>query len=282
MSMKYVSLERLSYFAEKIAGKFVKQQAGKGLSANDLTAALKQNYDKAYTHSTAAHAPSNAERNTVVGLQRNGADLTASSDRKINLTFGALADKSKIAEADLETTLLGKVTGASNASHTHKNWALLEDVTAAKVSGWDAAQPNVIESVKVNGTALTVTGKAVNVTVPTTVAGLSDAGNYAKTANVYAKGEVYSKAEVDSKVSSVYRYKGSKANYAALPTSGQIVGDVYNVEAADAAHGIKAGDNVAWNGTVWDALAGTVDLSGYVQNSDLSEVTEAEIDAMFA
>lgn len=46
------------------------------------------------------------------------------------------------------------------------------------------AQENVIETVKVNGTALEVSNKAVNVTVPTTVAELTDSADYAKTADV--------------------------------------------------------------------------------------------------
>lgn len=63
----------------------------------------------------------------------------------------------------------------------------------------------------------------------------------------------------------VYQYKGSVATYADLPTTGQKVGDVWNVETADPDHGIKAGDNVAWNGAQWDILGGNHDLSGYAQ-----------------
>lgn len=63
----------------------------------------------------------------------------------------------------------------------------------------------------------------------------------------------------------VYQYKGSVATYADLPTTGQKVGDVWNVETADPDHGIKAGDNVAWDGAQWDILGGNHDLSGYAQ-----------------
>lgn len=60
---------------------------GKGLSTNDLTATLKSHYDTAYTHSQAAHAPSNAERNVIVGIQKNGTDVSVnSSTRKVNIT----------------------------------------------------------------------------------------------------------------------------------------------------------------------------------------------------
>ena len=66
-------------------------------------------------------------------------------------------------------------------------------------------------------------------------------------------------------LTTVYQYKGSVATYANLPTTGQKVGDVWNVETADPNHGIKAGDNVAWDGAQWDTLGGNHDLSGYAQ-----------------
>lgn len=66
-------------------------------------------------------------------------------------------------------------------------------------------------------------------------------------------------------LTTVYQYKGSVATYADLPTTGQKVGDVWNVETADPDHGIKAGDNVAWDGAQWDTLGGNHDLSGYAQ-----------------
>lgn len=66
-------------------------------------------------------------------------------------------------------------------------------------------------------------------------------------------------------LTTVYQYKGSVATYADLPTTGQKVGDVWNVETADPNHGIKTGDNVAWDGTQWDILGGNHDLSGYAQ-----------------
>ena len=66
-----------------------------------------------------------------------------------------------------------------------------------------------------------------------------------------------------SDISNVYKFKGTKTNYADLPTTNRVTGDVWNITNADAEHGIKAGDNVAWNGTAWDNLSGTVDLSAY-------------------
>lgn len=74
-------------------------------------------------------------------------------------------------------------------------------------------------------------------------------------------------------LATVYKYKGSVETYADLPTSGQQVGDVYNIKQADPDHNIEAGDNVAWDGEKWDILAGDTDLSGYAQLNSANTFT---------
>ena len=74
-------------------------------------------------------------------------------------------------------------------------------------------------------------------------------------------------------LTTVYQYKGSVATYANLPTTGQKVGDVWNIETADPDHSIKAGDNVAWDGAQWDILGGNQDLSGYAQLNSANTFT---------
>ena len=74
-------------------------------------------------------------------------------------------------------------------------------------------------------------------------------------------------------LATVYKYNGSVETYADLPTSDQQVGDVWNVETADPDHGIKAGDNVAWDGAQWDILGGNHDLSGYAQLNSANTFT---------
>lgn len=91
----------------------------------------------------------------------------------------------------------------------------------------------------------------------------------------YGITDAYTKTEIDAKVASVYHYKGTVSTYADLPASGQEVGDVWNVETADSSHGVKAGDNVAWTGSEWDALAGEIDLSAYATKTEL----ETKLDA---
>ena len=65
-------------------------------------------------------------------------------------------------------------------------------------------------------------------------------------------------------ISTVYKYKGTKTNFSELTTSGNNIGDVWNITNADTANHIKAGDNVVWDGSKWDNLSGTVDLSNYL------------------
>lgn len=78
---------------------------------------------------------------------------------------------------------------------------------------------------------------------------------------------------IKSATSTVLRYKGTVANREALPSNAE-VGDTYNLQ--------DTGGNVAWDGTKWDDLGETVDLSGYVQESELVAITNGEIDSIIA
>lgn len=75
-----------------------------------------------------------------------------------------------------------------------------------------------------------------------------------------------------SEISTIYRYKGTVATYDQLPVASQVVGDAYNIATDDKSHGIKAGDNVVWNGTYWDNLSGYVDLSPYLTSEAASGI----------
>jgi len=66
-----------------------------------------------------------------------------------------------------------------------------------------------------------------------------------------------------SDIASMYRYKGSVATVAALPSSGNTTGDVYNVEAS--------GMNYAWDGTAWDALGEIFTITS-ISNSEIDTI----------
>lgn len=77
------------------------------------------------------------------------------------------------------------------------------------------------------------------------------------------KSETYTKTEIDSKMSVVFKYKGTVATYDDLPKSGNQVGDVYNVD--------DTGANYAWDGSKWDKLSEAYDFSVFAQKTEMEE-----------
>lgn len=185
-----ITLENLARFAENATNKFVAQEEGKGLSANDFTDIQKEKLESLENY---VLPQASAD---VAGGVKIGAGLSITEDGILSATGGGTADAVE----------------------------------------WE----NVV----------------------------------GKPADLLKAGDVYSKEEIDAKVNAVYKFKGSVENLTALPTEGNILGDVYNLK--------DTGMNVAWDGSNWDYLGIDVDLSGYVQASDLVEATDEQIDALFA
>lgn len=79
--------------------------------------------------------------------------------------------------------------------------------------------------------------------------------------------------ELKASVAAALDYKGTKDTYEELPTEGNKKGDVWNVVGA---HGTTpAGTNYAWDGTQWDPLGGTIDLSGYYTKTQVDDAISA-------
>lgn len=72
-----------------------------------------------------------------------------------------------------------------------------------------------------------------------------------------------------SDITNMYRYRGSVAAAANLPTTSLTAGDVYTIDAASS-YG-PAGTNVAWTGTAWDALGGLLTIDA-ITNAELDEI----------
>ena len=122
-----------------------------------------------------------------------------------------------------------------------------------------------IDSISVNGTAQTIdNNKNVDITVPTAVSDLTNDSGFQTAQEV--------SDAIDAKVVGAYKYKGSVATVADLPSSGNTAGDVYNVEAD--------GTNYAWTGSAWDALGGSFDASNLWAKDELVAITTAEIDTI--
>ena len=168
------------------------------------------------------------------------------------------------------TALITKLNGLFVRKEIGKGLSS-NDYTAAekeKLAGVAAGANNYVLPAPTTSTIGGVkAGNNVTISADGTISAIQgqlDLSLYAKSADIdrtYAK-----KADITT----VYKYCGSVDTYANLPVNGKAVGDVYNVVAADASHGIKAGDNVVWNGNAWDNLSGVVDLSAYAKSADVA------------
>ncbi len=78
-------------------------------------------------------------------------------------------------------------------------------------------------------------------------------------------------ALIDSKVASVYKYKGTVNTEAELPEEDQVVGDVYHV--------VEKSKEFVWDGTKWEELGGIVDLSGYYTKGEVDSAIDTDVEA---
>lgn len=146
---KLIDIDLLAYFKSKLDTLFatkVDKVDGKGLSSNDYTSTEK---------SKLANVAAGAQVNVLEGIQKNGTNVAVTN---------------KIANISVPTKtseLTNDSNFAADASyvHTDNNYTSTEKNKLSGVAS--GAQVNVIETVKVNGTAQTVSSKSVNITVPT-------------------------------------------------------------------------------------------------------------------
>lgn len=255
-----------AYVSNAIANK-VDKVSGKGLSTNDLTDSLKDHYDAAYTHSTTAHAPSDAEKNTIVGIQKNGVDLGIdSATRKVNINVPTKTseltndsnftdNKGTITEVKVNGTSVG-TTGVANipaASTTTYGATKLTSATNSNSETMAATPKAVKAAYDLAATKVTaVSGKGLSTNDYTTaekdkLAAFGAASEYAK----------------KSDITNVYKYKGSVATYDALPSENLTSGDVYNVE--------SNGKNYAWTGEGWDDLGGVFEIAS-ISNTEIDGI----------
>lgn len=114
------------------------------------------------------------------------------------------------------------------------------------------------EQTGVNGSTQS---KVIEIPAATTsAAGLITAEGFNKLTGLPTSEEIDQK--INAAIGSVYRVKGSVANYNSLPTEDVSIGDVYNLE--------DTGANYVATSTTpdWDKLSETVDLNGYLTKTD--------------
>lgn len=98
----------------------------------------------------------------------------------------------------------------------------------------------------------------------TSTAGLITAEGFNKLTGLPTSEEIDQK--INTAIGSVYKVKGSVANYEALPKDNVTIGDVYNLE--------DTGANYVATSTTpdWDKLSETVDLNGYLTKTDAASM----------
>lgn len=139
---------------------------------------------------------------------------------------------------------------------------------SARVGALEQAggEPNVIEAVKVNGTQIAVVNKAVNVPVPTRTSQLSNDSLFAT--QDYVNEAIGSVSGVSFEV------------VEELPQAG-VSGTIYLVPYEHGAD--DAYDEYIWVDNGFEKIGSTeVDLSNYVQYSDITLATDAQVNALFA
>ena len=269
---------------------------GKGLSTNDYTTAEKNKLSGIAT---------GAQVNVIDTVKVNGAALTITS-KAVNVTvptktsditndsgFITIDDVPEGAAASSTTPAMdgtadaGTETAFARGDHVHPHDSTkvdkvsgmglsTNDYTTAeknKLSGIAAgAQVNVVTDASSTGSGssqtMTVSKGTTTYTTYTKAALDSSLGAKADASNVYTK------TEIDQKLSGAMDYKGTKAAKTDLPASGNKKGDVWHITAD--------GSEWAWNGTAWEEMGTALDLSGYVEESEIGLATNDDIDALFA
>lgn len=167
---------------------------------------------------------------------------------------------------NVKTYIDNALTGKADTSHSHDYAATNHTHSNYAASTHGHAQTDITGLVD----ALAGKAAASHTHAQTEITGLVDAlaGKAASNhthSDYAATGHTHSDYALKSDLTTVYRYKGSVASVDALPTTGNTVGDVYNVEGDN-------GQNYGWTGTAWDALGGSIQIE---------VATDDDIDALF-
>lgn len=184
----------------------------------------------------------------------------------------------------IKTALNGKVDVVSGKGLSTNDYTSAEKQKLSGIAS--GAQVNVIESVKVNGTKLTPSSKAVDVTVPTKTSQLTNDSGYQSATSVEsiitAKG-YQTQSQVQSLINSVVgnitsiRYE----KVTSLPATGSN-GVIYLVAHSHGTQDIY--DEYIWlsETKTFEKIGNTdIDLSAYVKKSELTAITTNDLNTMW-
>lgn len=132
----------------------------------------------------------------------------------------------------------------------------------------EGGEPNVITEVQVNGTALPVNNKAVNVTVPTATSALTNDSGYQTATEV--------QSAIDSALEDITGVDFQVVT--TLPATGE-AGTIYLVSNSGTGQNIY--DEYIYTNNAWEKIGSTdVDLTQYWAKTELVAITTAEIDTI--
>ena len=186
-------------------------------------------------------------------------------------TSAANASKSATAASGSATNAASSATSASDskdkASEYKTSASSSATAAASSASSASASATNAKAAMNTANTAASSASTSAT-NASTSASNAAKAEVAAKTAQAEAEKARNDANSAVTKLTGVMKYAGQVDNYSDLADVTKNKGDVWNIVNADPAHGIKAGDNVAWNGAGWDNLSGTVDLSIYAEKAD--------------
>ena len=184
----------------------------------------------------------------------------------------------------IKSALGGKVDVVSGKGLSTNDYTSAEKQKLSGIA--NGAQVNVIESVKVNGTKLTPSSKAVDVTVPTKTSQLTNDSGYQSATSVEsiitAKGyQTQSQVQslINSAVGNITSIRYEKVT--SLPATGSN-GVIYLVAHSHGTQDIY--DEYIWlsETKTYEKIGNTdIDLSAYVKSSELTAITTNDLNAMW-
>ena len=189
---------------------------------------------------------------------------TATTQASSASTSAANASKSATAASSSATNAASSATSASGSASSAASSA---SSAASSASSASASATNAKAAMNTANTAASSASTSAT-NASTSASNAAKAEVAAKTAQAEAEKARNDANSAVTKLTGAMKYAGQVDNYSDLADVTKNKGDVWNIVNADPAHGIKAGDNVAWNGTDWDDLSGTVDLSIYAEKAD--------------
>lgn len=201
--------------------------------------------------------------------QAANASNSATSASNSAKASSASEDNAKTSETNAKVS----ETNAKSSEVASKNWAVSEtspDGATDTDSGTGKTQSSRTWALESKASANSASSSATN--ARTSASNASESEVEAKAAQAKAEKARDDANSTLAKLTSAMIYTGQVNNYSDLDSITKSKGDVWNIVNADEAHGIKAGDNVVWNGASWDNLSGVVDLSAYAEKADYQKV----------